>query len=79
MARASYIYTVWSRGQVLAGFTVKHEAVTWAEKQTDREMSDMFLWRGPDGAAWCLNMQPVKWPTDVTSGDDIPREQWLDT
>jgi hypothetical protein len=61
MSRASHIYTVWKAGEPIAGFTVKHEAITWARK-SGNDKHEVFLWRAPDGQGWALRMVPVEWP-----------------
>jgi hypothetical protein len=55
MARSSYIYVVQdSRRAILATFTVKHEMVTWLQREwAAREpgptRSDLEVWRHSDG------------------------------
>lgn len=47
MARSSYIYVVTGvlDYEPVAGFTVKHELVSWLKDHPD----DHFVWRIPDG------------------------------
>ncbi len=51
MARASYIYVVFSAPDpyVVTAFTVKHELATWWENQSERERHYFTVWRCRDG------------------------------
>ena len=52
MARSSYVYVVLSGRYPVAGFTVRHELVTWLSSPRRRSNSDnnwYDVWRMPDG------------------------------
>lgn len=47
MARASAVYVVLEGGKPPAGFTVKHELVTWLGRH--EAPATLAIWRVPDG------------------------------
>lgn len=60
MARSTYIYVVTdARKQILAAFTVKHELVSWLERQVS--LTGHNVWRVADGG-WAR-----KPPADMTA------------
>ena len=49
MARSSYIYVVLCNGLPVAAFTVKHEFISWAGKQTPLYLASCSAFRLRDG------------------------------
>lgn len=68
MARSTYIYHVRKikDGELLASFTVKHEAHTWAEKHSGFDREALKLSRSRDGLTTEDKSEveiPWEWPT----------------
>lgn len=52
MARSSYVYVVQTvSGGVVAGFTVKHELVSWL-RCNEELVAKATVWRLPDGGTY---------------------------
>ena len=50
MARSHAVYVVWgAHGAPVAGFTVKHELVTWWGRQSPGAVESFTVWRCGDG------------------------------
>jgi hypothetical protein len=58
MARSTVVYVVMLNRLVLAGFTVKHELVSWLGRQPDTHA--FRIWRAQDGVS------KSREPTDIT-------------
>jgi len=63
MARSQYIYLIRLKvsGRLLAGFTVKGEARTWAERKSGRQLEAMQLLRMRDGVTGDKTEVPTSW------------------
>lgn len=62
MARSTCVYVVLKRGRPKAGFTVKHELISWLQRHPD----DSFkIWRLADNPHES-SYYPSKPPADIT-------------
>ena len=72
MARSSYVYVVTRLGEPVKAFTVKHELLTWIERNYDSAQYCTY-WRLPDNGvdpavAERLGMTP-SYPRELALGD----------
>jgi hypothetical protein len=78
MARSAYIYVVTDGpvGPPVAAFTVKHELLTWIERQPPARPQYLNFWRLPDNPAVAerLGMTP-NLPRELALGDLLSGRQ----
>jgi hypothetical protein len=65
MARSHYIYLIRAKDSntLLGGFTVKHEAHTWADRESKQPRSNLQLYRMQDGLNKTKTEEATPWDT----------------
>jgi hypothetical protein len=82
MARAHAVWVVMDKDKFpIAAFTVKHELVTWIERQFMGALAHCVIWKLPDGFRLTVMDDPRPAARDVTnefmkSGSQLPDEHW---
>ena len=61
MARSQYIYLVRYKETLLAAFTVKHEAVSWARFRSGHPLETLQLSSMRDGIYGDKTEKPIPW------------------